>query len=194
MPNGIAALDQHVADSLAALAVEPLAVSKRIVDIGSGAGFPGLALAAVLPHAAVDLLEANERKAELIARLASTADIANARAVNVRAEDWARADGASAYDCATARALAAQSIVLEYAAPLLRLGGVVVSWKGSLDETEARDAAAAASMLGLEPRAVHQVMPFAGARGRYLHVYGKETDTPPRFPRRAGVARKRPLR
>jgi 16S rRNA (guanine527-N7)-methyltransferase len=82
---------------------------------------------------------------------------------------------------------------LEYAAPLLRVGGSVVAWKGRRDELEEAAGAAAARHLGLsEPRAV-PVEPFAGAGERFLHLSSKVSATPPRYPRRAGMARKRPL-
>jgi 16S rRNA (guanine527-N7)-methyltransferase len=93
----------------------------------------------------------------------------------------------------TARALAALPVVLEYAAPLLELGGHVVAWKGEVAEAEAADGAAAAALLGLDPVAVVPVQPFAEARGRTLHVFRKAAPTPERFPRRPGMAAKRPL-
>jgi 16S rRNA (guanine527-N7)-methyltransferase len=84
-------------------------------------------------------------------------------------------------------------VVLEYAAPLLRRGGVLVDWRGRTDEREQTAAAAAASQLGLEHERVLQTTPFAGARDHRLDVFAKVSETPDRFPRRAGIARKRPL-
>lgn len=188
------ALDRHVADSLEGLAVEPLARARSIIDIGSGAGFPGLVLAAALPHSRVDLLESSGRKCEVIERLAQRALLNNARVIQVRAEEWGASAGREAYDAASARAVAAQAVVLEYAAPLLRVGGTLVSWKGARDEREERDAAAAASLLGFRLCEVRSVAPFTGVRERKLHVYTKTVATPGRFPRRPGVASKRPLR
>ncbi len=96
-------------------------------------------------------------------------------------------------DAVVARALAAQPVVLEYAAPLLRLGGTLVDWRGAREPEEERAALAAAAELGLRRAEVLQVEPFAGARNHHLHLYLKVRDTPERFPRRAGMARKRPL-
>ena len=187
------AMDVHLADSLSALEIEPLASASSIADVGAGAGFPGLALAAALPDAAVDLIEATARKCDVIRRLGQAADLTNFRAVAARAEEWATGDGAAAYDVVTARAVAPLGVLAEYAAPLLRASGVLVAWKGRRDDDEERIAANAAAIVGLEVVEVRRVTPFADARDRHLHVFTKVAPTPDRFPRRAGMARKRPL-
>jgi 16S rRNA (guanine527-N7)-methyltransferase len=188
------ALDLHVADSLAGLEVEQLRSARRIVDLGAGAGFPGLVLAAALPQAHVDLVESTARKCEVIERLANAADIAaRIRALPVRAEDLARGADAGTYDAATARALAPLPVLCEYAAPLLRVGGVFVAWKGAPGSAEVAAGASAASKLGLSPTQAREVSPFPGTRSRHLYVYSKISDTPAEFPRRTGLARKRPL-
>jgi len=192
------ALDAHVADSLSGLAVSDLSRARRIADVGAGAGFPGLALAIALPGARVDLIEAAGRKTAVIGRLAQAAELPNARAIAARAEDWARTPaalggGGSAYDAVVARAVAALPVLVEYAAPLLREGGVLVAWKGARSEEEEAGGAAAAAAVGLAPEEVMRVEPFEGARDRHLHVFRKVAPTPERFPRRAGMAVKRPL-
>jgi 16S rRNA (guanine527-N7)-methyltransferase len=83
--------------------------------------------------------------------------------------------------------------VCEYAAPLLAVSGSLVAWKATVSPEEAADGAAAAAILGLEPVEVRRVTPFAGARDHTLHVFRKVAPTPPRFPRRPGIATKRPL-
>jgi 16S rRNA (guanine527-N7)-methyltransferase len=189
-----AALDVHVADSLAGLAVPQLRSAKRIVDVGAGAGFPGLVLAAALPNAHVDLLEASARKCEVIRRLASAAGLeTRAKALAVRAEDHARGAGREAYDVATARALAPLPVVCEYAAPLLRLGGALVAWKGSPAAHEEAAGDRAASKVGLSEARILPVSPVSGTIGKHLYVYSKISNTPPDYPRRAGVARRKPL-
>ena len=84
-------------------------------------------------------------------------------------------------------------MLVEYAAPLLREGGVLVAWKGARSEEEERAGARAAERLGMGAGEVRRVVPFAGARNRHLHVFRKEAPTPDGFPRRPGMARKRPL-
>jgi 16S rRNA (guanine527-N7)-methyltransferase len=188
-----AAVHVHVADSLAGLEVAELRSASRIADVGAGAGFPGLVLAAASPDARVDLIEAATRKAALIERLAASAGL-RARALAVRAEEWAAGEGATAYDAVTARAVAALPVLVEYAAPLLRVGGVFVAWKGARVPDEEEAGASAALQLGLEPRPIVAVTPYEGSRNRHLHVYLKVRDTPGRFPRRVGVAAKRSLK
>ena len=187
------AVDRHVADSLSGLEIAEIAQADRLGDIGAGAGFPGLVLAAALPASRVDLIESARRKCEVARRLASAGGLSNCHALAVRAEEWAGAGGAQAYDAVTARAVASLAVLVEYAAPLLRPGGAFVAWKGERDAGEEGAAAAAAVLLGLEAREVRRVVPFPEARARHLHVYVKARQTPSRFPRRPGMARKRPL-
>lgn len=185
------AVNVHLADSLAALELDVVTAASRAVDIGAGAGFPGLPLAVALPACEVALLESQARKCAYIKRVTVLAGIANARAVHARAEQWPQ--GVGVHDLALARALAPQPVVLEYAAPLLRLGGSLVDWRGRRDPAEEDAAVWAAGELGLERVAVLQVQPYEGVRDHHLHVYVKTGATPGRFPRRAGVARKKPL-
>jgi 16S rRNA (guanine527-N7)-methyltransferase len=175
------------------LELSELRQAGRVADIGSGAGFPGLPLAIALPHARVDLVESARRKCEVIERLAGAAGLRNARAIPARAEEWARGEGSEAYDAVTVRAVATLAVLVEYAAPLLATGGALVAWKGGRDEAEEGAGRAAASQLGLQAGEVLPVRPFKGARQRHLHVYLKAKETPPNFPRRPGMATKRPL-
>lgn len=185
------ARDVHIADSLAAL---PLLRDRApLVDVGSGAGFPGLPLAIALDPAEVDLLEATRRKCAFIERAIERLGQANARVVCARAEEWAAGAGAGRYAAVTARAVAPLATLVEYAAPLLCPGGLLVAWKGARDQAEEEAAAAAAATIGMTPREVLRTEPFAGARNHHLHVFDKTAPTPPGFPRRAGRARKRPL-
>ncbi len=181
----------HVADSLAGLAIRAIRAARRIADLGSGSGFPGLALAVALPAAEVSLVESQRRKCDYLERICAEVGVANACIVCARAEEWQ--EGLEANDLVVARALAAQPVVLEYAAPLLKVGGVLVDWRGRRDQGEEEVAESAAGQLGLRRLEVRHVEPFAGAREHHLHVFEKATATPERFPRRPGAARKRPL-
>lgn len=186
------AVDAHVADALVALELEPVRRARRIADLGSGAGFPGLVLAAALPEAEVALVEANKRKCGFLARAASEMGLANVLVVGQRAESWP--EGLQTRDVVTARALAPLAVLVEYAAPLLVEDGALVAWKGRRDGTEEADGAAAAAATGLEAREVRTVRPWTGAEHLHLHLYVKVRSTPNRYPRRPGMASKRPLR
>ena len=166
--------------------------------MGAGVGFPGLALAIALPSARIDLIESARRKGAVINRLIQAARLSNARAVVARVEEWGTAPaalggGRGVYDAVTARALGELSLVAEYAAPLLRDEGVVVAWKGVRDSEEEARAKTAANRLGLRQDDIRPVVPFEGARNRHLYVLRKVAPTPAGFPRRPGMARKRPL-
>jgi 16S rRNA (guanine527-N7)-methyltransferase len=185
------AVDRHVADSLVALELGEVRAADTIADIGSGGGFPGVALAAALPQARVALVESVARKCAFLRGAVAEAGLANVTVVQCRAEDWE--EGLERQQLVTARALASLATVVEYAAPLLQIGGVLVAWKGDPDPGEQADGAAAAAQLGMRLDRVERVQPFAGADRRRLFVYRKVAPTPAGFPRRAGMARKRPL-
>jgi 16S rRNA (guanine527-N7)-methyltransferase len=185
------AVDRHVADSLSGLALEAVRGARRIADIGSGAGWPGLALAAASTGARVALVESASRHCRYLERAVEVAGLENVSVVHARAEDWP--DGIGAHDLVTARALAALPVLCEYAAPLLGEGGWVVAWKGAVEPAEQADGHAAARVLGLEPAKPQRVVPYAGARDHTLHAFRKIAPTPDRFPRRPGIATKRPL-
>jgi 16S rRNA (guanine527-N7)-methyltransferase len=185
------AVNVHLADSLVALELELVRDAGKIADIGAGAGFPGLPLAVALPRSEVRLVESQARKCAFIERVEAAAAIDNAEAVCARVEEWP--EGIGAHDIVLARAVAPQPIVLEYAAPLLRLGGALVDWRGQRDSQEERAAIDAAELLGLSRESIRRVEPFEGVRDHHLHVYVKARETPDRFPRRVGMARKKPL-
>ena len=185
------AVDRHVADALVALDLPAVRHARRIADLGSGAGWPGFALAAALPDARVSMVESGIRRCSYLERAAEAAGLGNVDVVHARAEAWP--EGSGAHDLVTARALAALPVLCEYAAPLLAEGGSLVAWKGAVPAQESADGLAAAAELGLEPAGVHAVAPFPGARGHTLHVFRKTAPTPARYPRRPGMATKRPL-
>jgi 16S rRNA (guanine527-N7)-methyltransferase len=182
--------DRHIADSLAALQVPALRRARSIVDIGSGAGFPGIPIAVALPEVAVALVEARAVRCRFLARLARKARIENISVHCARVESWSWERGCC--DAALARALAAQPVVLEYAAPLLAVGGVLVDWRGpAVAGSEAGERAA--QQLGMAR--VERIAYRTGEQGPQLHleVFEKVAPTPERFPRRPGVAAKHPL-
>ncbi len=185
------ALEVHLADSLVATELAEVRAAKSLVDIGSGAGMPGVVLAVALPGCQVRLLESQRRKCAFLGDLLEVVAVGNAEVVCARAEEWSA--GRGRHDVASARAVGAQPLVLEYAAPLLKLGGVLVDWRGGRDPEEELAAARAGELLGLERREIVPVTPYPRAADLHLHVWAKLSATPERFPRRPGMARKRPL-
>ena len=183
------ARDVHVADSLSALEVPEVHAARRIADLGAGAGLPGLVLAIALPEAEVALVESVGKKCAWMERTVEALGLGNTRVVCARVEEVREA----AFDVVTARALGPLAVICEYAAPLLREGGVVVAWKGAVDDAEEADGLAAAAIVGLNRDAVLAVEPYPGSERRTLHVFRKLAPTPDRYPRRPGMAAKRPL-
>lgn len=184
-------VEVHIADSLDGLLVPAVRGAARIADLGAGAGFPALVLAVALPEARVWAVDSVGKKCEFMRRAAAAAGLETVTAVHARAEDWP--EGIEAHDVVTARAVAPLSVLVEYAAPLLALDGMLVAWKGARDAEEERDAAAAATATGLEGADVVVVPPRPGAEHRHLHCFTKVSLTPAGFPRRPGMARKRPI-
>ena len=177
---GLTALDD-VAEARRALLDDSLrgvAVVSRfegpIVDVGSGGGVPGIPLAASLPNRAVTLLEANGRKCEFLREWAPP----NAHVVQGRAEE----QELDAFGVAVAKALAPPPVAAEWCLPLVRPGGAAVLWVGP--SADAEHVARAALQLGAELEDEHDG----------LFVLRKVRATPEGFPRRTGIARKRPLR
>lgn len=185
------ATNVHLADSLSALELAEVREAREIADIGSGAGLPGLVLAIALPQAQVALVESHARRCAFLERGCAVTGATNARVVNARAEAWPV--GIGRHDLVTARAVGPLALLCEYAAPLLARGGRFLAWKGRVGEDELLAGKRAAGELGLEPVAVVRSRPYSGSSGHYLHMYLKTSDTPSRFPRRPGIARKRPL-
>ncbi len=182
------AFERHLVDSLLSATLPAVRRSDGpIADVGSGIGFPGLALAAVFPDRAVHLIESEKRKADWLSRAA--ADFPNVRVVSERSEDLARRHRGE-FALAVARALGPAPVALELCAPLVGANGHVILWRSGGDDTAASDPAAEA--LGLAPPEICPYAPFPGAERHYA-VYSRREPTPSRFPRRPGRASKQPL-
>ena len=185
-------VDDHLADSLVALELTEVQQAASIADLGSGPGFPGLALALALAGAEVALVESNARKCAFIERAIAILGARNARAFNVRAESWG--EGLRSFELVTARALAPLDVVAEYAAPLLRMGGTLVVWRGRRDPDAERSAAAAAAQLGLQATSARtgRAVPRRRASASTPHVEGD--GDPGRLPEEAGSRPQAPTR
>lgn len=164
----------------------------RLVDIGSGAGLPGIALKIAIPDLDIVLIEATQRKAEFISTIAATLELENVEVIADRAELIGRnASYRESFDIATARAVGALAMVMELALPLCKPGGALLAQRGADAERDAVEARGAARELG-GTSAVEWVEVPGGER-RAVVVVTKTGDTPDRYPRRVGIPAKRPL-
>ena len=187
------ARDVHVADSLSGLELEPIRSAERIADLGSGAGLPGLVLAAALPGLRLDLIESVSRKCQFLAEAVRRMGLDNAAVVCERSEVWSAGEGREEYDAVTARAVGSLATVAELASPLLRDGGVLAAWKGARDDEEEAELARAAGRVAMEQLEIRPVRPYPASRERHIHLLRKNGPTPNGLPRRAGMAAKRPF-
>lgn len=185
-------LVKHLLDSLS---VAPLLRPPHaaLIDIGSGAGFPGLALKIALPALEVTCLEATGKKVQFLKYVITSLHLQNTEAVQGRAEDLGRdLNYREHFDYAVARAVADLATLVEYAMPFMRVGGTFVAQKGVGVEKEVGNAARAIRLLGGELREVAPV-DLPGLERRHLIVIAKVGPTPDTYPRRAGIPERKPL-
>ncbi len=188
---------RHFLEPLALLAAleEIDALGKTAIDIGSGAGFPGLPIKIVRPALRLTLLEANAKRAAFLERLVQRLSLERVTVINDRAEEVAHnPEYREAYDLVLARAVAPLPTLVELTLPFLRLGGVLAAPKGSGAPREVREAAAALRACGGHVESIHPLQIPGAETSPTLVIVRKASDTPQRFPRRTGIPAKRPLR
>jgi 16S rRNA (guanine527-N7)-methyltransferase len=166
----------RLASSLIALELEQVRTARRMADIGSGSGFPGLVLAAALPRTNVTLVEKKAERCSFLQLAVDEMGLSNVEVVHSDAEQWS--EGVASCDLVTSRSVAKPGAMIELVAPLLALGGAAVLW-GTPKRNPAKEAEAAvvAEEVGLQPVAVRLTEPF-GTRPRYLHVYLRVSEMP----------------
>ena len=187
---------RHFDESLALLqAIEAEgALGSPAIDVGSGAGFPGIPITIVRPELELTLLEATGKKAAFLEKAVEALGLEGVAVVNARAEDAGR-DPAhrERYALAVARAVAPLRVLVELALPLLQVGGHLAAQKGSGAEREVREAAAALDALGGEVVSVRRFDSPGAATQPALVLVRKVRPTPAQYPRRPGMPAKRPL-
>ncbi|MBX3065410.1 MAG: 16S rRNA (guanine(527)-N(7))-methyltransferase RsmG [Anaerolineae bacterium] len=185
---------RHFLDSLSILKVVPMTAGLKVIDVGTGAGFPGLPLRIVAPAIKLTLLEATGKKTQFLEHMTTTLKYNNVKVVHSRAED-AGHDTAhrEAYDLVLARSVAHMPILMEYLLPLAKLGGRCIAMKGENAADEARLAENALRLLGGR---LAQIVPIElphVAETHHLIVIDKVAATPNRYPRKPGIPSKTPL-
>ena len=186
---------KHFLDSLTCVPVMRDNPGKRLVDIGTGAGFPGLVLKIVFPGLQLTLVESVGKKADFCRHMAQKLGLENVDVLQERAENIGQLLAyREQFDWAVARAVAALPVLAEYLLPLVRVGGSMLAMKGESGPAETHAAGHALQMLGGHLRQLLPVTLPGVAEERYLVIIDKVAATPERFPRRVGIPSKRPLR
>ena len=186
----------HVLDSLSCFLFEPLRAARRLADVGSGGGLPGIPIKIVTPQLEATLVESTAKKARFLRRAVEILSLEETTVTNARVEEIARTEEhRGAYDIATARAVARLSVVAEYCVPLLKVGGHVISMKGRLEIEELSEGERAAEKLGARVSALIRVprLPEIEEKERCLVILEKIEETPEEYPRNVGVPIKKPL-
>ncbi|MFN3762816.1 MAG: 16S rRNA (guanine(527)-N(7))-methyltransferase RsmG [Anaerolineae bacterium] len=188
---------RHFLDSLSCLLVLPraeLQAGARVIDVGTGAGFPGIPLRIVCPGMRLTLLEATRKKVDFLEHLLRRLGLTDVEVIHARAEDLGHRPGyREGYDWALARALAEMPTLAEYLLPLVRVRGAVLAQKGENAPAEVHAAEEAIRILGGRVRKLVPVDLHGLAETRYLVIVDKVAATPEKYPRRPGMPEKRPL-
>ena len=186
----------HVLDSLSCFLYRPLFDARSLADVGSGGGLPGIPLKIMKPDLATTLVESTGKKARFLRYAVDSLSLENVEVANIRVEDLGRDQAhRGAYDIVASRAVARLSVVAEYGVPLLEHGGRVLAMKGKLEQEELAEGSRAADALGARVVETVEVpmLPAVGEKERKLAILEKIRETPAMYPRRSGVAARRPL-
>lgn len=187
------AIDRNYLDSVSPIALGVFDGVKTLVDVGSGAGFPGIPLAILLPDVEITLLDALGKRVDFLNEAIKLLSL-RARAVKLRAEEaGARAEMREAFDCAVSRAVAGVNVLAEYMLPLVRVGGRMLAYKGPAAQEELVLAENAVHLLGGRAVSVRPVLIPGRDWAHSVVEIEKIAPTPAKYPRRAGMPEKRPL-
>ena len=185
---------KHIIDSLMAYEEALFAPARTLLDVGTGAGLPGIPLAVYAPHIKVTLMDALKKRVHFLRAVTAAMELTNTVCVHARAEEAARQkEHRARYDIAVSRAVARLPVLLEYTLPFVRIGGTLLALKGRAYTEEKEEAAHAAQLLGGGSIHVRRVFLPGLADVRAILSVRKQGKTPPAYPRRAGTPEKAPL-
>ena len=185
---------KHFVDSACLLRVVPDLKQKSMIDVGTGAGFPGVPLKIMEPALDLTLFDSLNKRIIFLQELCQKLQLKDVKAVHGRAEEFGiKPEYRQQYDMATARAVARMPILLEICLPFVKKGGIFIALKGPELENEIKESSNALKELGGKLVDVQQFTLADGAYTRNLAVIEKIKDTPKKYPRKAGTPQKKPL-
>ena len=185
---------RHFLDALSCVTVTGSLATRRLIDVGTGAGFPGLPLKILTPSLQLTLVDSVQKKTRFLTAVVAELGLRDVTILAERAETLGQDAGHRAqYDWAVARAVAPLAVLAEYLLPLCRVGGAMLAQKGAAAANEVAEAAAAVALLGGGEATVTPIQLPLQTQRHYLVVVPKNSATPPRYPRRAGMPARRPL-
>jgi 16S rRNA (guanine527-N7)-methyltransferase len=185
---------KHFLDSFSCVLAWKASAPSQLIDVGTGAGFPGIPLKILYPNLKLTLVESVGKKAMFCQHIVRVLGLEHVEVIQARAEDLGQ-DPAhrEKYDWAIARAVANLNVLSEYLIPLAKMGGAVLAQKGESGPAEAQSAEEAMKLLGGKLKQLIPVTLPGVADDRYLVIVEKVAATPPRYPRKPGIPMKQPL-
>lgn len=185
---------KHFLDSFSCVLAWKKSPPDRLIDVGTGAGFPGIPLKILYPNLKLTLIESVGKKAKFCQHIVDVLGLANVNVIQARAEEIGQdAKHREKYDWAVARAVANLNVLSEYLLPLIKVGGNILAQKGESGPAEAQSAEKAMKLLGGKLKQLIPVNLPGVADDRYLVIVEKVAATPPKYPRKPGIPAKQPL-
>lgn len=187
-------IKKHFIDSLSLVRYIDLSKVDTVIDVGTGAGFPGIPLKIAFPHLHITLLDSLQKRVSFLNEVIRELDLSEVETIHGRAEDFAKSDlFREKYDLCVSRAVANFSILSEYCIPFLKTGGSFVSYKSDKVSEEIESSGNAVKILGGSIKEKFEfVLPYTDI-SRTIVIVQKKKETPVKFPRKAGLPSKEPL-